>query len=146
MANDAFDMMNSADPDMHVTGGAILVSEYEQNMNPGDQSKYEKAVMNSFQSAYAADPYKRNLDFQHWLGSLDPNLYRERAKKYEDIKAQNNGYSSLVEREDGRLLEDAGMIQSLAHLHTGRIEDLIEIVSTMEPGETPFEQAKFRRP
>jgi len=115
MANDAFDMMNSADPDMHVTGGAILVSEYEQNMNPGDQSKYEKAVMNSFQSAYAADPYKRNLDFQHWLGSLDPNLYRERAKKYEDIKAQNNGYSSLIEREDGRLLEDAGDLQRAAY-------------------------------
>ena len=106
MANDAFDMMNSADPDMHVTGGAILVSEYEQNMTPEDQSKYEKAVMNSFQSAYGVDPYKRNLDFQHWLGSLDPNLYRERAKKYEDIKAQNNGYSSLVQREDGSLLED----------------------------------------
>lgn len=146
MANDAFDMMNGADPDMHVTGGAILVSEYEQNMTPEDQSKYEKSIMNSFQSAYTADPYKRNLDFQHWLGSLDPNLYRERAKKYDDIKAQNNGYSSLVQREDGRLLEDAGMIQSLAHLHTGRIEDLIEIAKNLDPKQTPFKQSEFRRP
>ena len=146
MANDAFDMMNNADPDMYATGGAITVSEYEQNMSPVEQQKFEKTLMNEFMSFYKADPYKQNLNFKNWLKTLNPELVRERAAKFDDVKEGPRGYSALMEREDGRLLEDAGTIQSLAHLHTGRIEDLIEIVSTMEPKETPFQQSEFRRP
>ena len=127
-------MNESADDDMYITGGALTVSEYENNMTPDDQSKYEAAILANFQLSYENDPYKRNLDFKHWLLSLNPELYRERAQKYDDIKADNNGLAKLQRMEPGKaaLLEDAGTLQSLAHLHTGRIEDLVELVSNMD--------------
>lgn len=146
MANSVFDMMNESDPDMNVTGGAITSSEYEQNMSPDDQRKYEKTLMNEFMSFYKVDPYKRNLSFKNWLKTLSPELIRERSKKFDDVKEGPNGYSALMDREDGRLLEDASSLQKLAHLHTGRVEDLIEIVSTLDPQETAFQQAEYRRP
>jgi len=147
MANDAFDVMNSAaGDDMYITGGAITMSEYEQNMSPQDQSKYEELLMDRFQMAYNRDPYKQNLDFKHWLKTLNPELYRERASKYDDIKAQNYGLNKLRSMEGGALLEDAGILQSLAHLHTGRIEDLIEIVETMNPQMSPQQSPQFREP
>ena len=147
MANNAFDAMNSsAGNDMYATGGSITMSEYEQNMNPGDQMKYETLLMDEFMSAYGSDPHKGNLDFKHWLKTLNFDLIRERALKFDDIKAGNNGLQRLMEREDGRELEDAGMLQQLAHLHTGRIEDLAEIVSTMEPSISPMQQPQFREP
>jgi hypothetical protein len=136
MANyddNAFNSMNnSAGGDMYITGGAITMSEYEQNMNPDEQSKYEAALMENFQNAYARDPYKKNLDFKHWLGSLNSDLYRERAQKYEDIQAENNGIYKIMGMDpiEGALIQNAGIIQKLAHLHTGRIEDLIEIVES----------------
>jgi hypothetical protein len=137
MANNAFDAMNgAAGNDMYITGGSITMSEYEQNMNPQDQSNYEQLLMDRFQMAYNRDPYKQNLDFTHWLKTLNPDLYRERALRYDDIKAQNHGIHKLrgMDPLEGALLEDAGILQSLAHLHTGRIEDLVEIVETMDPG------------
>ena len=147
MANNAFDAMNSAaNDDMHITGGAISMSEYEQNMTPTDQEKYEKLLMDEFMSAYSADPHKGNLDFNHWLKTLNFDLVRERADKFEEIKASNNGSRKLYEMEDGRVLEDAAMLQRLAHLHTGRVEDIAEIVSTMEPKVSPMEPSEFRRP
>jgi len=135
MANNAFDAMNeSAGDDMYITGGAITVSEYENNMTPDDQSKYEETILANFQLAYQNDPYKKNLDFKHWLQSMNPELYRERAQKYDDIKADNNGLAKLqgMRPDLAALLEDAGTLQSLAHLHTGRIEDLVELVSNMD--------------
>ena len=64
--DNAFDSMNnSAGGDMYITGGAISMSEYEDNMTPDDQTKYERTLMQRFQSAYANDPYKQNLDFKH---------------------------------------------------------------------------------
>ena len=129
---------------MYITGGAITVSEYEHNMTPEDQKKYEETILANFQLAYTNDPYKQNLDFKHWLQSLDPELYRERAMKYDDIKAENNGIAKLQSmRPDlAALLEDAGTLQSLAHLHTGRIEDLIGLVENMDiEGPAPGMQA-----
>ena len=156
MANNAFDAMNSAaGEDMYLTGGAITMSEYEQNMTPEDQKAYEKLLMERFMMAYNRDPYKQNLDFKHWLKTLNPDLYRERAAKYDDIKAQNQGVHKLrgMDPTLGALLEDAGILQSLAHLHTGRIEDIIEIVEAVEPvasGGTPpmspMQQPQFREP
>ena len=147
MANNAFDAMNdSAGNDMYVTGGSITTSEYEQNMDPEDQRKYETLLMDEFMSAYGSDPHKGNLDFKHWLGSLNFELLRERALKFDDIMASNNGSQRLMQMQDGRPLEDAGMLQRLAHLHTGRIEDLAEIVSTMEPQKSPQQQPQFREP
>ena len=136
MANyddNAFNSMNDrAGGDMYITGGAITLSEYEQNMNPEEQGRYEDALMESFQNAYTRDPYRQNLDFKHWLGSLNPDLYRERAQNYEDIQAENNGVYKLMGMDpiEGALIQNAGIIQKLAHLHTGRIEDLIEIVES----------------
>ena len=147
MANNAFDMMNnSAGNDMYVTGGSITMSEYEQNMTPEDQKRYETLLMDEFMSAYSSDPHKGNLDFNHWLKTLNFDLLRERALKFDDIKAGNNGLQRLMRMPDGRELEDAGMLQRLSHLHTGRIEDLAEIVSTMEPATSPFQQSGFRPP
>ena len=92
MANNAFDAMNSAvGNDMYVTGGAISMSEYEQNMAPDEQKRYETLVMDEFMSAYGSDPHKGNLDFNHWLKTLNFELLRERALKFDDIKASNNG-------------------------------------------------------
>ena len=147
MANNAFDAMNgAAGNDMYVTGGSITSSEYEQNMNPTDQRKYETLLMDEVMSAYGSDPHKGNLDFKHWLGSLNFDLIRERALKFDDIVASNRGTQKLMMMRDGRILEDAGMLQRLAHLHTGRIEDLAEIVSTMEPQQSPQQDSQFRRP
>ena len=153
MANNAFDAMNSAaNDDMYIGGGAITMSEYEQNMTPTDQEKYENLLMEEFMLAYQGDPHKGKLDFNHWLKTLNFDLLRERAMKFDEIKASNNGLLKLRQREDSRELEDAGMLQKLAHLHTGRIEDLADIVSTMEtkappanPG-APMNPAEFKRP
>ena len=139
-------MNGSAGNDMYLTGGSITTSEYEQNMNPEDQRKYETLVMDEFMMAYGSDPHKGNLDFKHWLGTLNFDLIRERALKFDDIMAGNNGSQRLMQREDGRPLEDAGMLQRLAHLHTGRVEDLAEIVSTMEPTRSPQQNPQYRKP
>ena len=147
MANNAFDAMNgSAGDDMYTTGGSITISEYEQNMAPEDQRKYEDLLMGEFMSAYGSDPHKGKLDFKHWLGTLNFDLLRERALKFDDIMASNHGSQRLRFMQDGRPIEDAGMLQKLAHLHTGRIEDLVEIVATMEPAVSPQKDLEFRRP
>ena len=139
LENNAFDTMTGIDPDMHVTGGAITSSEYEQNMTPAEQRKYENLLLTRFKSAFGRDPYRQNLDFMHWLKTLNPDLYRERAKRYDDIKYANNGRLAFrnMDPEKQALLEDAGLLQDLAHLHTGRIEDLVEIVNSLDPGMTP---------
>jgi hypothetical protein len=147
MANNAFDAMNSAaGNDMYVTGGSITTSEYEQNMSPEDQKRYETLLMDEFMLTYGSDPHKGNLDFTHWLKTLNFDLLRERADKFDEVRASNNGAQKLMQMVDGRILEDAGMLQRLAHLHTGRIEDLAEIVSTMEPAMAPIQQPQLRRP
>ena len=132
MTNDPFDMMNNAaGNDMYVTGGAITMSEYEQNMSPDEQRNFEKLVKEEFQTAYGGDPHKGALDFKHWLKTLNFDLIRERSDTFDDIKASNYGDQKLMQRADGRALEDAGTLQKLAHLHTGRVEDLVEIISTL---------------
>ena len=147
MANNAFDSMNNAaGDDMYITGGSIMMSAYENNMSPIDQKKYETLLMDEFMSAYGSDPHKGNLDFKHWLKTLNFELLELRAQKFEDVRASNKGLQRLRLMEDGRILEDAGMLQTLAHLHTGRIEDLAEIVSTMEPSISPMQQPQFREP
>ena len=145
MANyddNAFNNMNSVGGDMYITGGAITMSEYEQNMTPDEQTKYEDALMDNFQNLYMNDPYKQNLDFKHWLQSMNPELVRERALKYEDIEAANNGVYVLMDMDpiQGALIEDSGILQKLAHLHTGRIEDLIEIVASNAQDMQPAPQ------
>ena len=147
MANNAFDNMNNAaGNDMYLTGGSITTSEYEQNMAPEEQKRYETMLMDEFMASYGSDPYKGNLDFKHWLKTLNLDLVRERALKFEDIKATNNGLQKLRTMDNGRILEDAAALQRLAHLHTGRIEDIAEIVSTMEPSISPVQSPQIRGP
>jgi hypothetical protein len=129
--NSAFDAMNiGAGDDMFISGGAITVSEYEQNMTPDDQSRYEKTLLNTFQSFYAGDPDKGRLDFSHWLKTLNPELVRERAKEWEDVRAENQGVHKFRDMDPikVRLIENSGTLQRLSHLHTGRVEDLIDLV------------------
>ena len=154
MANNAFDAMNnSAGNDMYITGGAITMSEYEQNMSPTDQGKYETLVMDEFMSTYQSDPHKGNLDFTHWIKSLNFDLLRERAHRFDEVRSKGPDYWQVVsnnslddipvyeniDRREMQIIEDAGMLQRLAHLHTGRIEDLAEIISTMAPEMSPLQ-------
>ena len=144
----AFNALES-DDDAYVTGGAITVSEYEQNMTPADQKSYEDTLMRTFQTSYGRDPYKRDLNFDHWLKTLNPELVRERATKWEDIKASDSGIRKLqnMHPRETLLHEDAGLLQRLAHLHTGRIEDIVEIVKSIAPESQPqMQQAEFRQP
>ena len=73
---------------------------------------------------------------------MNPELVRERALKYEDIEAANNGVYVLMDMDpiQGALIEDSGILQKLAHLHTGRIEDLIEIVASNAQDMQPAPQ------
>ena len=128
-----FDLMNNiAGNDMYITGGAITISEYEQNMTPVEQKKYEELVKEEFQSAFNSDPHKGNLDFKHWVKTLNWELINERALKFDDVIRSNYGDQKLMQRADGRALEDAGALQKLAHLHTGRIKDLLEVIGTID--------------
>ena len=128
-----FDLMNNiAGNDMYITGGAITMSEYEQNMTPVEQKKYEELVKEEFQSAFNSDPHKGNLDFKHWVKTLNWELINERALKFDDVIRSNYGDQKLMQRADGRALEDAGALQKLAHLHTGRIKDLLEVLGTID--------------
>tara|TARA_R100000781_G_C4021287_1_gene107227 strand:- start:156 stop:578 length:423 start_codon:yes stop_codon:yes gene_type:complete len=128
-----FDLMNNiAGNDMYITGGAITMSEYEQNMTPVEQKKYEELVKEEFQSAFNSDPHKGNLDFKHWVKTLNWELINERALKFDDVIRSNYGDQKLMQRADGRALEDAGALQKLAHLHTGRIKDLLEVIGTID--------------
>ena len=53
MANNAFDNMNNAaGNDMYFTGGSITMSEYEQNMNPEDQRRYETMLIKPKELGY----------------------------------------------------------------------------------------------
>ena len=128
MAYSAFDAMNdSAGDDMYVTGGAITASEYEENMTPADQKKYEDELMHLFLYAYNSDPLMAKyptVGFKHWLTSIDGDDWRARAENIPDFP-EREGPDSLYTPG-----EPIAIIQRLAHLHTGRIEDLITIVDS----------------
>ena len=128
----AFNAMNIEPNDRYITGGSLLVSEYENEMTPTDQKNYEDTLLQTFKSAWLRDPYKQNLNFKQWLGALNFDLYRQRADNWEEIKAKKNGNRELFNMDpvDANLLEDAGTMQRLAHLHTGRLEDLVEIIDS----------------
>ena len=138
--NNAFNTMNAKDPDFNMMKGAISASEYEQNMNPDEQRRYEKLLLDRFLKAFKRDPYKASgVAFKNWIKTIDPELFRNRAAKYDSIKAANHGRIKFrnMDPENQAMIEDAGLLQDLAHLHTGRIEDLIEIVGDLDPGIKP---------
>jgi hypothetical protein len=152
MANNAFDAMNdSVGGDMYLTGGAITVSEYEQNMGPDEQSNYEDFIDRNFKDAWFLDPYKGDLSYSHWLKSLNVDLVAERAAEYEEIKHGKSidivggGATSWLNVKDiypgmteygYAIVQNAGVLQNLAQLHTGRIEDLIAIAAAIPDTST----------
>ena len=125
----------------YVDAGAIMYSEYEQNMNPGDQGRYEDTLISAFQQAYLRDPHKGKLDFKHWLKTLNTDLVEERALKWEDLRSADNGVEKIreMDRVEAAILEDSGIIQRLSHLHTGRVIDLIPILEVIMPEESMAE-------
>jgi len=128
MANNAFDAMNgAAGKDMYITGGSIFNSDYENNMSPVDQKEYENTVLGLFQTAYWSDPLAEkypNVSFKHWLTTIDGDDWRATADDFYEVKDEP--------RDQFTQEEQIYLIQSLAHLHTGKIEDLIEIVGNLE--------------
>ena len=149
----AFDAMNTADPDMDVTGGAIEYSSYEMDMSPSEQKGYEKTLKDALSMSYRSDPYKGKLNFQDWLKGLRPDLVMERARKWEELREDNKGVKAYRERmdalgEEASMLEDAGILQRLLDKHTGRLEDTYSIVGDYSPeplGESRISESEYRR-
>ena len=160
MANNAFDAMNgAAGKDMYITGGSIFNSDYENNMSPADQKEYENTILNLFQTAYQNDPLAEkypNVSFKHWLTTIDGEDWRLTASDYSNIRHKGEG-SDFTYAGEGSTVgpgdytypqdlqtymyeapeqysqeEQIYLIESLSHLHTGKIEDLIEIVGNLE--------------
>ena len=113
--------------------GNIIDSEYENNMNPVDQSKYEKLVYNELYNLFNNDPYKKGLPFNHWVSSIDIDSTENKAARFDTVK--NHRFSNNIFRnmdpQEASELHGSGILQRLAHLHTGRIEDLIEIAKNI---------------
>tara|TARA_Y100000310_G_scaffold30021_1_gene28555 strand:+ start:394 stop:972 length:579 start_codon:yes stop_codon:yes gene_type:complete len=146
MANDAFDAMNeSVGSDMYITGGAITVSEYEQNMTPEDQMEYENTLMGLFQTAYQNDSLLRkypNVSFKHWLSTIDGDDWRYKAEDYDESRQKGQGSDFSYPGDAGGVQtyeapvqfnqnEQIYLLQRLAHLHTGLIEDIVKIVEPL---------------
>ena len=127
--NYAFDAMNENNPDRDITGGAIAYSEYEMDMTPKQQEKYRKALMGTLEGAYRSDPHKGKLDFNKWLDNLKPDLVMERARKWRELREEGKG----PEQEDYRQLEDAGLLESLLMKHTGKLEDVRDVIGKDTP-------------
>ena len=161
MANNAFDAMNeSAGNDMYLTGGAITMSEYEQNMSPNDQREYENTVMDLFQTAYQNDVLLRkypNVSFKHWLSTIDGEDWSVKASDYDEARVKGEG-SDYTYMGDGGMVhtyeapeqfdqnEQIFLLQRLAHLHTGRIKDLVEIVEPLAQEEISPQGVPGRAP
>ena len=134
----AFDAMNAADPDMDVTGGAIEYSSYEMDMTSREQKGYEKNLQDALSMSYKSDPHKGKLDFQNWLKELRPDLVMDRARQWEELREDNKGVEAYRERmnalgEEGRVIEDAGILQRLLNKHTGKLEDIYSMVGDYSP-------------
>ena len=126
MAYNAFDEMNNAaGNDIHVTGGSIFSSQYEHDMTPQEQSEYENELKSLFMKAYNADQKVKQhpVSFNYWLKKQDPEDMEALADKLDHLKDTGQAYEQPVPYEIV-----SSNLQKLAHLHTGRITDLIDIV------------------
>ena len=136
----AFDYMNEGDPDQYITGGAIKYSEYEMDMKPADQKKYKTSMLQSLDSAYRGDPHKGKLGFKGWLKNLKPELVKERAKKWDEVRGDKEAIRSLDPKEY-KLIEESGLLQNLLNMHTGELDDVGDIIGSEEP--PPIEAFKI---
>ena len=145
--NYAFDAMNRVAPDNDITGGAIMYSEFEMDMSPKDQKKYRETVLNTLDSSYRGDPHKGKLGFADWVDNLKPELIKERALKWEEVRHDKDVINKM-NPDEFSLLEDAGFLQNLLDKHTGRLEDVRDIIGSDIP--RPIEEfqigdREFRR-
>ena len=136
----AFNSMNAGDPDMDVaTGGAITYSEFEMDMPPKQQEKYRKTLMNTLDTAYRSDPHKGRLGFADWLDNLRPDLVTERARKWEEVR-NDKDVMNQIDPKEFSVLEDSGLLESLLMKHTGRLEDVRDVIGSDIP--RPIEEFK----
>ena len=136
----AFNAMNAGDPDMDaITGGAITYSEFEMDMTPKQQEKYRKTLMNTLDTAYRSDPHKGRLGFADWLDNLRPDLITERARKWEEVR-NDKDVMNQIDPKEFSLLEDSGLLESLLMKHTGRLEDVRDVIGSDIP--RPIEEFK----
>ena len=140
----AFNSMNTGDPDMDITGGAIMYSEFEMDMGQKEQAQYKKTLLTALDNAYRNEmdhvkgDYPR-IDFDKWVSLMDNEIIKERVYKLEEIKHDKDIMNKMDPKEYS-VLEDAGMLQSLLEKHTGRVEDIRDIIGSDVP--RPIEEFK----
>ena len=150
MANAFDEMNNAAGNDMNITGGAIFNSEYENNMSPDMQKEFEFTLKRELLKMYSKDElvHKNPVSFKFWLKQQNGEDMEALADTWQnkldtltsagydpEIDTHNTaaGYAAAMEGMGPFPKQvSAWQIQSLAHLHTGRIEDLFDIVANME--------------
>ena len=145
--NYAFDAMNKAAPDNDITGGAIMYSEYEMDMTPKEQAKYEKVLLESLDLAYRDDPHKGKLGFKDWLDNLKPDLVRERALEWDKVRNDKDAMNKMDPKEYS-IIEGSGLLQNLLDKHTGSVEDVRDVIGDKVPrdvGEFKIEEIPLRR-
>ena len=138
--NYAFDAMNKVAPDNDITGGAIMYSEFEMDMTPTQQKKYRDTLLNTLDSSYRGDPHKGKLGFSDWLDNLNPELIKERALKWEEVRHDRDVMNEM-NPDEFSLLEDAGFLEGLLQKHTGRLEDVRDVIGSDLP--RPIEEFKI---
>jgi len=138
--NYAFNAMNKVAPDNDITGGAIMYSEFEMDMSPTQQKKYRDTILNTLDSSYRGDPHKGKLGFSDWLDNLKPDLIKERALKWEEVRHDRDVMNEM-NPDEFSLLEDAGLLQNLLDKHTGRLEDVRDVIGSDLP--RPIEEFKI---
>ena len=139
--NKAFNAMNNANPDMDVaTGGAITYSEFEMDMTPKQQEKYRRTLMNTLDTTYRNDPNKGRLGFADWLDNFKPDLITERARKWEEVR-HDKDVMNQIDPKEFSVLEDSGLLESLLMKHTGRLEDVRDVIGSDIP--RPIEEFKI---
>ena len=131
--------MNAADPDMDITGGAITYSQFEMDMPPKEQEKYRQTLLGTLDSTYRDDPNKGKLGFADWLDKLRPDLIKERARKWEEVRRDKDVMNEMDPKEYS-VLESSGLLQNLLEKHTGRLEDVRDVIGADVP--RPIEEFK----
>ena len=138
--NYAFNAMNKVAPDNDITGGAIMYSEFEMDMSPTQQKKYRDTILNTLDSSYRGDPHKGKLGFTDWLDNLKPDLIKERALKWEEVR-HDKDVMNQIDPKEFSVLEDSGLLESLLMKHTGRLEDVRDVIGSDLP--RPIEEFKI---
>ena len=131
--NQAFNNMQSASPDMDISGGAIDVSEYDNNMNPSQRKGFEKEVHRLFIDAYNVNPHiKGRLPIKSFTKGVSPEIIAMWAKEGDKWDQRDRGMEVNVDEKYPRQVYDnAKKLMKLASLHTGSITGLKDIANKM---------------